>query len=121
MLCEHLTMPNEEVALVLFTEYIDGVAVAQWKRTYLKHENLHSDDEDDDDEAESGMSADLCSSSMEGEFEALKFKPERGLKLFYCVLEAVKQIVRRKCKPYKLKTTASSIIFTDAVTITGIT
>ncbi len=93
MFYEHLTIPNGEVALVLFKEYIDGVTVAQWKRTYLKHKNLHSDDEDDDDEGESGMSVDLCSSSTEGEFEALKSKPECGPKLFYCVLEAVKQVV----------------------------
>lgn len=47
-----LTMPNGEVARVLVMKHIDGVTVAQWKRTYLKHENLNSDDEYDDEEAE---------------------------------------------------------------------
>ncbi|KAK0436272.1 hypothetical protein EV421DRAFT_1908141 [Armillaria borealis] len=87
-----LTIHNREVArvLVLFMEYVDGVTVPQWKRTYVKHENLYSDDEDDDDEVESGISEDSCSSSTEREFEALKFKPEGGPKLFY--LEEAKQI-----------------------------
>lgn len=66
---------------------------SQWKRTYLKHENLHSDDEDDDDEADSRMSEDSCSSSTEREFEALKLKPEGGPKLFYRVLGEAKRIV----------------------------
>ncbi len=67
MFCEQLTMPNGEVARVLFLEYIDGVTVAQWKQTYLKHKNLHTDDEDDADEAESNMSEESCSSSMQRE------------------------------------------------------
>ncbi|KAK0185336.1 hypothetical protein F5146DRAFT_1228247 [Armillaria mellea] len=91
-----LTMPNGEVAGVLFMEYIDGVTVAQWKRTYLKHENLYSDDEDEDedeeDETESVMSEDLWSSSMERQFETVKVGPEGGSKLFYRVLDESKRI-----------------------------